>query len=62
MSAKELTRCDVINRVCNKELKQAKAAEMLTISIRQIKRLCRSYRQEDAHGMISKKRGKASNK
>jgi len=61
MSQKELTRHDVIARVCKKELKQTKAAQMLNMSCRQVKRLCRHYRAQGAPGLISKRRGRVSN-
>lgn len=61
MSQKELTRHEIIARVCKRELKQSKAAKMLDISPRHVKRLCRTYRQQGALGMVSKRRGKSSN-
>jgi transposase len=61
MSHKELQRRDVIRRVLKQALKQSQASKMLGISVRQVKRLCRSYRQEKEKGLLSKKRGKPSN-
>ena len=61
MSKKELTRIEVMQRLEKKTLKQQEAAEILGISIRQVKRLMRAYRQTGAAGLISKRRGKPSN-
>lgn len=61
MSAKEINRLDVIKKVDEKRLKQKEAAEILGVSTRQIKRLLRKYRELGAEGMVSKRRGKASN-
>jgi transposase len=61
MSKKELTRIEVMQRLEKKILKQGEAAKILGISIRQVKRLLRAYRQAGAAGLISKRRGKPSN-
>jgi hypothetical protein len=42
MSQKEVTRLEVINRVMCGELAQGRAAQLLTLSVRQIKRLSRA--------------------
>ena len=41
MSKKELTRLEVIQRIKEKRLKQKEAAEMLSLSLRQVRRLVR---------------------
>lgn len=61
MSQPELTRLEVIQRVKRKTLKQRQAAELLSISVRQVKRLCKAYRADGAAGLISKRRGQPSN-
>ena len=61
MSTRELTRLEIMQRLVDKRLNQAQAALMTGLSVRQIKRLLRAYRIEGAQGLISKKRGKASN-
>jgi transposase len=61
MSRQELSRLEVIQQVVKKQIKQRRAAELLDVSVRQIKRLKRAYRREGAKGLISKKRGRASN-
>ena len=61
MSQQELSRLDVIQRVCRKSLKQRQAAELLGLSVRQVKRLSRQYRREGAAALVSKRRGRPSN-
>jgi transposase len=61
MSQKELSRLEVIQRVKRKTLKQRQAAELLSISVRQVKRLCKAYQDHGAAGLISKRRGRSSN-
>ena len=61
MSNKELTRLEIMQRIKAKRLTQKEAAEMLRVSIRQIKRLFRAYKSKGAKGLISVRRGKPSN-
>jgi len=61
MSKKELTRLGVMQRLKDKRLTQKEAAGLLGVSVRQIKRLWRAYRQQGAKGLVSGRRGKASN-
>jgi transposase len=61
MSNQEITRLEVMQRLKDKRLTQKEAAQMLGISIRQVKRLWRAYRKEGAKGLVSRRRGKASN-
>src|SRR5262249_34595556 len=61
MSQRELTRLEVIQRVKRKTLKQRQAAELLSISVRQVKRLCKAYQTRGAAGLISKRLGQPSN-
>jgi transposase len=61
MSQRELTRLEVIQRVKRKTLKQRQAAELLSVSVRQVKRLCKAYQRIGAEGLISKRRGRPSN-
>src|SRR5215212_8878954 len=61
MSPRELTRLEVIQRVKRKTLKQRQAAELLSITVRQVKRLCQAYQGSGAAGLISKRRGQPSN-
>ena len=61
MSANELSRLEVMQRLAGKRLKQKEAGEILGVSIRQVKRLLSKYRKDGASGLISQRRGKASN-
>ena len=61
ISERELTRLEVMQRVKDKRLRQKEAAQLLGISIRQVKRLWCAYRKQGAKGLISARRGKPSN-
>ncbi len=61
MSAKELDRLLIIEKVCKKEIKLNKAAKLLNVSTRQAIRLKKAYQREGAQGLISRKVGKSSN-
>ena len=61
MSGKELSKLEVMQRLKEKRLKQCEAAEMLGVSIRQVKRLYKGFREKGAKGLISKRRGRESN-
>jgi transposase len=61
MSAKEVNRLEVMQRLEGKRVKQKAAAELLGISERQVKRLLGRFRQQGARGLVSKRRGKPSN-
>lgn len=54
-------RLEVIQRVKRKTLKQRQAAELLGLSVRQIKRLCKAYPRAGTAALISKRRGQPSN-
>ena len=56
-----MTRIEVMKRIKEKRLKQKKAAEILGVSERHIRRLLRAYCQEGEQGLISKRRGRPSN-
>lgn len=61
MSNKELSRLEVMEKLHCRSLDQSQAADILGISIRQVKRLVRAFKTEGAKGLISKKRGVKSN-
>jgi transposase len=61
MSQPELSRLEVIQRVKRKTLRQRQAAELLSLSVRQVKRLCKAYQAGGAGALISKQRGRPSN-
>ncbi len=58
MSQKETNRLEVIQRVVSKQLRQKEAAGQLMLSIRQVKRLVRRYREQGAAGLASRRLGK----
>lgn len=62
MSVRELDRLEVVQQVADRRLSQADAARRLGLSIRQIKRLVRSWRGERAVAVVSRRRGQPSNR
>lgn len=61
MSAQELDRLTVIERVLEKRLTQVEAGKQLGITPRQVRRLIGRFHRDGAAGLVSKKRGKRSN-
>lgn len=61
MSQHELNRLEVFQKLLEKRLKQSQAAEILHLSIRQIKRLFATFKNQGAEALTSKRRGKPSN-
>ena len=61
MSGAERERLDVLRRVMRGELRQARAAELLGVGVRQAKRLVRGYRCEGEASVVSRRRGRPSN-
>jgi hypothetical protein len=61
MSAKELGRLEVMQRLSRKQLSQNEGGRILSLSVRQIKRLLRAYREQGAAGLVSKQRGRKAN-
>lgn len=62
MSLKEVKRLEIVKKLISKRLKQREGASILQISERQVRRLVKSYKESGESGLISKKRGKASNR
>jgi len=62
MSAQELSKVSVIQSVNARNLTQVAAAKILGLSERQIHRLKKTYQRYGAPGLLSKKRGKPSNR
>ena len=62
MSIKDLDRLRVIDQLAQKQINQQQAADVLGLSRRQIKRIVKAHKLEGPKGVISKKRGKASNR
>lgn len=62
MSEKELDRTVVLKNVLDGSLSQAKAAQTLHLSVRQVRRLLHKLEVVGPGGLISNRRGKASNR
>jgi len=62
MSTKEIDRGELIRRVREKRLTQAKAAALIGLSVRQVKRLCRLFKENGLAGLASRQRGRPSNR
>lgn len=62
MSRKEIDRLSILTKVQECSLTQVKAAEILNISIRQVRNLLSSLKAAGPQGIISKARGKGSNR
>jgi len=62
MSQGELQRLHIVHQTIDKELKQVEAAEILDLSVRQMKRIVKQVREEGDSGLAHKLRGKQSNR
>jgi predicted DNA-binding protein (UPF0251 family) len=62
MSDKELARLEVLRDLDQHRLTATAAAHLLGLGRRQVFRLLKSYRAEGAAGLISKRRGRPSNR
>ena len=62
MSDKELARLEVLRDLDQRRLTPAAAAQLLGLERRQVFRLLKAYRAEGAAGLISKRRGRPSNR
>jgi transposase len=62
MSSKELGRKTEVERAIDHRITQREAAHKLGISERQFRRILKRYRQEGDGGLVSRKRGKPSNR
>lgn len=62
MSNKELERYRILNAVIDKQIKQNKGAELLKLSTRQVRNLIKDLKIHGPKALISKKRGKKSNR
>ena len=62
MNTKELERLSTIEKTIDKRLTQMIAAQHLGVTVRQIKRLVKKYKQYGPEGLISKQRGFPSNR
>ena len=62
MSKQELEKYRVLSAIQNKEISQIKGAEILELTTRQVRNLLGNLNLEGPEGLISKKRGKPSNR
>ncbi len=62
MSNKELDRLEVVKKTLERRLTQREGAKTLGVSVRQMERLCRAYRERGAEGLVSGRRGRPSNR
>ncbi len=62
LTMREADRLAVMTRLAERRLTQRCAAEQLELSVRQVGRLYRAYRERGAPGLISGHRGRASNR
>jgi transposase len=61
MSQRELSRLEVFRQLQDKRLRQRQAADILSLSVRQVIRLAKAFRREGASALVSKRRGRPSN-
>ncbi len=61
MTMREVDRLGVIREVAGKRLRQREGGERMGLSVRQVKRLLRRYRELGARGLISGHRGRKAN-
>jgi len=60
MSMKEINRLKIIQKVISRDLTQVKAAEVLGITDRHVRRVVRRVEEQGARGVVHKSRGRAS--
>lgn len=61
MSKKELNQIEIFEKLKRREIRQKRAASILGLSVRQVKRKLRRYRLQGPDSLIHKARGKNSN-
>lgn len=62
MKQKEIERISLIEQVIAKQIKQREAGRLLKVTVRQVRRMTKAYREEGINGLISKHRGRVSNR
>lgn len=62
MSNKEISQIELFEKLVRKEIRQKKAAGILGLSVRQVKRKLRKYKLDGAKSLVHKARGKTSNR
>lgn len=61
MSAGEINRLSILQKIVDKRLKQREGAQLLNLSRRQMIRLVKRFRREGAASLVSKQRGHSNN-
>ncbi|GAB5376912.1 MAG: hypothetical protein AcusKO_33740 [Acuticoccus sp.] len=62
MSKRELDRAETLQRVCDRRLSVTEAAEVMSVTRRHATRLLSAYRNLGTGGLMSKRRGRPSNR
>ena len=62
MNERELNRIEILTKVNENRMNKRQAADLLKLSVRQVQRLQNAFNQYGPEGLISKKRGKPSNR
>ena len=61
MSNTEIFQVEILEKLKRREIKQKKAADILSLSVRQVKRKLRAYKLDGAISLVHRARGKTSN-
>jgi hypothetical protein len=61
MSLEEIKRADIFSQISQKKLSKTKAAEVLSMSLRHLRRLYKAFQKQGLSALISKQKGKPSN-
>ena len=62
MSQKEVNRAQVLDMLKEDKISQQEASKRMRVSTRQVRRLAKRYKAEGLGGLVSKKRGRTSNR
>lgn len=62
MNERELHRIEIIKKVYRKEIRVSKAAAILNLSLRQVGRLKKNFKEQGPKGIVSKKIGAKGNR
>ena len=62
MSDIELDRLDTIKQLIDRQITRQQAADILGLTTRHINRLSKAYKNDGVDGLVSKRRGKPSNR
>lgn len=62
MSNEEINQVEIFEKLKRREIKQGKAADILEISVRQIKRKLKKYKLNGAKSLVHQSRGRTSNR